>query len=724
MGKEHSQNFTLSTRFQQPQAHAQPKQVCQTPMAKAHSSMSTYYYSPTIENYYFKFIVHEFNGTQIVSATFSFSAEKCTSSETEYVDHSWNKITSISTETVDQRRLGCSSFPPILLQIFLLKRMHIFKPQVENILGEKIIAFANLDPPTPSVTARYMKYDYRRLLEQLEKYNADDNSNDTRHPVAKYGEAAVVDISSWIMKRASSSDVQPLNLFTGERTPTSSSDIDPCTIPFVNFTQLSEPSLFASYVPHTTRDKPLTSSSSSENPDDNQTTANRGTTPSNSVITADGSVPSDHAVITSNSTAQHNATFTKCPSPTDTQTNHELADLASTTSKGVIYFNNGNHLAEQVEQAEDVIGENLDETPHFILRHSQKQPCVDSAVASNEQAIPSMEPIASHRVMKGTTILSENVQDPGEVLNLMSEDKVQDRVDIPKYMDGDRVQKPAHSTKVIDVDIEQEPLFTIIPSNPSHETMAQNVEYANTHMEKDKSEEPSDSMTSIVPNETGISQQAPGLSKPIESEIRQEPSTLDNNTAVPIDIDNTPDDHVVVNAGSSTVTHSPEYTRNSDNSTTVMTEPNEWVYRSTNLEVLEPAILYNRKRKAVEKDDGHVYSKQICFSPHHIYVVRPNAWNLWQDQEESNDNDIQMTEEITSVREVKGIITNEEYSRRLKFLKLEYEMERKFVDDQEMQAMQQVQTEYDSKRDAIAEAYETELLPLQSAWQGHQDQTG
>jgi hypothetical protein len=51
-------------------------------------------------------------------------------------------------------------------------------------------------------------------------------------------------------------------------------------------------------------------------------------------------------------------------------------------------------------------------------------------------------------------------------------------------------------------------------------------------------------------------------------------------------------------------------------------------------------------------------------------------------------------------------------------------MERKFVNDQEMQAMQQVQTEYDSKRDAIAEAYETDLLLLQSAWQGHQDQTG
>lgn len=58
----------------------------------------------------------------------------------------------------------------------------------------------------------------------------------------------------------------------------------------------------------------------------------------------------------------------------------------------------------------------------------------------------------------------------------------------------------------------------------------------------------------------------------------------------------------------------------------------------------------------------------------------------------------------------------DEYRRRLGYLKLEYEMEERTLNDQEEYAMRQLQFEYVIQREELAEAYRRDMDLLQSAW--------
>lgn len=58
----------------------------------------------------------------------------------------------------------------------------------------------------------------------------------------------------------------------------------------------------------------------------------------------------------------------------------------------------------------------------------------------------------------------------------------------------------------------------------------------------------------------------------------------------------------------------------------------------------------------------------------------------------------------------------DEYRRRLRYLKLEYEMEERTLNDQEEYSMRQIQFEYENQREELAEAYRRDMDLLQSAW--------
>jgi hypothetical protein len=64
----------------------------------------------------------------------------------------------------------------------------------------------------------------------------------------------------------------------------------------------------------------------------------------------------------------------------------------------------------------------------------------------------------------------------------------------------------------------------------------------------------------------------------------------------------------------------------------------------------------------------------------------------------------------------------EEYSRRLKLLKLEYETKQTSIDEEESETIQSIHFEFDNKRDTMVEEYERDLQLLQSAWEAHKDQ--
>jgi len=130
--------------------------------------------------------------------------------------------------------------------------------------------------------------------------------------------------------------------------------------------------------------------------------------------------------------------------------------------------------------------------------------------------------------------------------------------------------------------------------------------------------------------------------------------------------------------------------------------------------------------------------------------VRPNACSLWEDQNEPSDSDIQAIKELVPVRKIQNVVTDgmcltelkiyslggkialtpvdhkfaEEYSRRLKLLKLEYETKQTSIDEEESEAIQSIYFEFDKKRDTMVEAYERDLQLLQSAWEAHKDQIG
>lgn len=61
----------------------------------------------------------------------------------------------------------------------------------------------------------------------------------------------------------------------------------------------------------------------------------------------------------------------------------------------------------------------------------------------------------------------------------------------------------------------------------------------------------------------------------------------------------------------------------------------------------------------VPQEYGHVYAKQICLDSHRIYVVRPNACSLWEDQNEPSESDIEALKELVPVRKIQSVVVTD-----------------------------------------------------------------
>jgi hypothetical protein len=68
-----------------------------------------------------------------------------------------------------------------------------------------------------------------------------------------------------------------------------------------------------------------------------------------------------------------------------------------------------------------------------------------------------------------------------------------------------------------------------------------------------------------------------------------------------MDIEESDDYPLIEDEDSNDKRLSTEYTHGTEMAITSTTESTKWVYRSTDIEVLEPAFLNERKRKSVEK---------------------------------------------------------------------------------------------------------------------------
>jgi hypothetical protein len=543
--------------------------------------------------------------------------------------------------------------------------MHIFKPNVENVLGDNTTPTADQQWPLSLTTVRYTEQDYQILVNQVKKSSLKAAPNGSQDTVAKNGKVDLVDIASWILGRTPISDLQPINLFTGQPLPTSSSYVDPCTIPFVNFTQLSEPSVHHSDGLFTTTHKPLTLSF--ENPDGLNSTS-RHATPSTSLMVTDGAVPDNHYDVTSSSTAHSLVTSTDNPSPTAPRTTSDIADLVSTPPSSVIHNNYGNPPAELVEEEmEDVIGEILDEEPHFVTQVSQTptRQSVNSTVINNEYTLGTKETPSWPGDGKATTEVFDKLKDLGDMVQSISEDREHDIPGIATRMDVDKLPQPVNSSEPTDDIVMQETLHTVIPSDKATVKEPKN---STVHIEQDKKEkvagttvlidhdklqETSDSRLLIcqsdlqvvakVPADTAMSANANKAQEctvneahnsqqqmdfderiheskqhdsattsqtiieqrtfestpPVENAIHQQASS-DNNPTKSIDFDTSVNHPVMVDDDSiNERLSSVEYTLGTEKATELTIESTKWVYCSTDIEVLEPAIL--NEHKSLEK---------------------------------------------------------------------------------------------------------------------------
>lgn len=536
--------------------------------------------------------------------------------------------------------------------------MHTTDSRVVNIMSENAIPFANLRPPLFMTTVRFTNQDYQNVVNHLEKSRVRATSDDSHNTIAKIGQVDPVDIASWILGRAPIPDLQPVDLFTGLPVPTSNSYVDPYTIPFVNFTQLSEPSAPHLDGSYTNTDKPLTSSL--ENPD-GLNSASRHTTPSTSVMVTNDAVPDDHYDVTPTLATHCLVTSTNNPSPTAPQTSCDIADLASTPPNSVIQNNYGNLPVEQVEkEMEDVIGEILDETPHFAVRDIEKlnQQPVDSSVISDEYHLPTKEISSILSDGKVANVMSGRSKDSGDIVQSISEDIEKHVIDNRMPVDVNELPEAVNSLEPVDynsmpevqhIDIRSDDTQSQQTKKPSiraeqdnmdkvagtsilfdNENMRENCdpsmmidqselpaiskEPTNTIMskpmnEKHDSQEQMDSQEHrpeskrydlAIENHTNIEQVAYESVQPAENatlaqQSEDGPSTL-------IDIEEF--DHYLLQEdedSSNGKRLSTEYTHGTEMVTQSTTEPTKWVYRSTDIEVLEPAHLNEQKRKSLEK---------------------------------------------------------------------------------------------------------------------------
>lgn len=546
--------------------------------------------------------------------------------------------------------------------------MYTIKSRIVNVMSANTVPFAYPRPPLSLTTVRFTEQDFQTFVNQVEKSKPRATSDDSQTAIAKNGQVDLIDIASWIRGRAPMPDLQPVNLFTGQPVPTSNSYVDPCTIPFVNFTQLSEPSTPHYYGSFTTTDKPLTSSL--ENPD-GLNSASRHATPSTSVMVTDEAVPDDHYDVTTTLATHSLVTSTNNPSPTAPQTTCDLADLASTPPNSVIHNNYGNHPIEQVEkEIEDVIGEILDETPHFVVRVIQKpnQQPVDSNVISDEYDLPTKEISTVPSDGKAANVVSDKSKDSGDMVQSISEDKEKDVIDNVMRVDVDELPEPVDSVERVDDNVIPE---TVLIDISSDDTEPQEPEKPTIRAEQDKtdkvagtsilvdnenrqeasdprlmtdrsellviSKEPTDTPMSndtgkaaeSISNEKHNSQQQMGSEEHIPESKRHDPATgnhtnieqlafesmqpaenaslvqqssLEDGPSTLIDIEESDDDSLTGDEDSSTGKRlSTEYTHGTEIAIKSTTESTKWVYRSTDIEVLEPAALNERKRKSLEK---------------------------------------------------------------------------------------------------------------------------
>ncbi|KAI8575493.1 hypothetical protein K450DRAFT_143191 [Umbelopsis ramanniana AG] len=641
--------------------------------------------------------------------------------------------------------------------------MHIFKRHVENDLGESIPPFELLEPPSPLTTVRYTEQDYRNLLNQVEGSSIVPTSDGLQNTAAKNGKNGIVDIASWIHGRASISDLQLFNLFTGQPIPTPNSYVDPCTMPFVNFTQLSEHSVHHSYGPVTNTDKPLTP----KNPDGLNFASRHAAT---SVMVTDDAVPDDHYDVTSSSTDHSLVTSTNNPSPIAPRITLDIANLASTPPNSVIHNTYGDHTIEPVEEMEDVIGEILEEAPRFVapVRHKPNHESVAFSAIDNEYNMQTTETPSGPDDEKATTQVLDKLKNLRDIVRSISEDGEDDVSDIATHMDVDKLPEPVNSSEPTNDNGKQKTLHTAMNSD---EANVQEPENSTVHIEQDKADKTACKSVLVdhhklqvatkVPADTAMSADASNTQEPATNDPynSQQPMVseeripkgkqLDSATASEINVEHrtlestqlvenairqqtslhthptksidivTSDNHPVmvdddlINERLSSVEYTPE------NTTESTTECTKWLYRSTDIEVLEPITI-----NPMEKEKGHIYPKQICLDPQHIYVVRPNAWRLWEDQSEPSNSDMQAINERIPVRKTQNAITDEEYSLRLKLLKTDYKTKQASIDEEEREAMEKIQLEIDNKRDAMMEAYEREIQLLQSAWEARSDHIG
>ncbi|KAI9277497.1 hypothetical protein BC943DRAFT_177898 [Umbelopsis sp. AD052] len=642
--------------------------------------------------------------------------------------------------------------------------MHIFKHRVENVLGNTITPFEGLEPPSPLTTVRYTEQDYRNLLNQAERSSMKAYADGSQNTAVKNNKAGVVDIASWIYGRAPISDFQLLDHFTGQPLPTSNSYVDPGTIPFVNFTQLSE------HHSHGRFTKPLITSP--KNPDELNLASRHATA---SLMVTDDAVPDDHYDVTSSSTEHSLVTSTNNPSPTAPRTTCDIVDLASTPPNSVIHNNDdGNHPA--VEVMEDVMSEILDEAPHFVPRVSHKPiyQSVDSSVINDGYHMQTKETPLGPGDEKATIDMSDKFKDLGDIVRSISEDREDDSSEMSMDMDVNELLEPVSSSEPTDDNVIQRTLHT---ANRSDEVKVHELGNSTVHIEQDRMEEISgtsvlidhhklqvvangsvgtvesadaNEMQDPATNEADSSQQPmeseecipegkqhdPAITAEINVENRaletkqlvqdgihqHTPISTESTKSIDIDIsDNHPvmvDDNI-----SNERLSSVNYTHGNDNATESTTESTTWLYRSTDIEVLEPATM-NSKHSSMEKENGHIDPKQVCLDPQHISAVRPNAWGIWEDQSEPSDSDIHAIKELVPIRKIQKAMTDEEYSRRLKLLKLEYETKEASIDEEEREAIEKIRFDIDYKREAMVEAYEREIRLLQSAWEARSDRMG
>ncbi|KAG2174338.1 hypothetical protein INT43_004361 [Umbelopsis isabellina] len=139
----------------------------------------------------------------------------------------------------------------------------------------------------------------------------------------------------------------------------------------------------------------------------------------------------------------------------------------------------------------------------------------------------------------------------------------------------------------------------------------------------------------------------------------------------------------------------------------------QWIVRSATLKAYEPAGVNDCNFNKHEME--HVWPKSLELGSNSVHMVRPSAYLFWQDQGNVDSDD--MLEDDDPVTSVTGVISDEEYRKRLAGLKLEKERQERELEERMQLKMLYIQQEFDIDREAISQAYEWNIDELQHIWE-------